>query len=94
VRILVDYDDQYVAWLNGVKIAASAGAPKEDPSAWNATQGGGINHGSAELAAGKPNTARWVLASIEKVVVDFAPIGASPVEAKNKLATVWGSIKH
>jgi len=91
--LLADYDDQYVAWLNGVKIAASAGAPAEDPPAWNATEAGGVNRGSAELPAGKPNEARWSAAQIEKVVVDFEFVSASPVEAKGKITATWASLK-
>ncbi len=95
--LLVDYDDQYIAWLNGVEIARSASAPgsKGDIPAWNASQGGIANRGSAELPAGKPNKARWVNAAIEKKVVDFGFGGASPlaVEVTDKLTTTWGSIK-
>jgi hypothetical protein len=91
--LLADYDDQYAAWLNGVQIAVSANAPKEDPPAWDATQGGCSNHGATELAAGKPNETRWGQGSIEKTTVDFKFAGAVAVEAKDKLAITWGNIK-
>lgn len=93
--LLADYDDQFAAWLNGVKIAASSGAPGGDPPAWNASQGGVPNHGSSELAAGKPNKARWNHGGLQKTVVDFKFEGNSPlaVEAMNKLAVTWGNLK-
>jgi hypothetical protein len=93
--LLADYDDQYIAWLNGVQIAASTGAPRGDPPAWNATQGGCTNRGSAEMAAGQPNEARWRSGSIEKTMVDFEFAGSSAiaVEAGSKLAVTWGDLK-
>jgi len=94
---LVDYDDQYIAWLNGVEIARSGGAPGkagEEP-AWNISAGGVPNRGSLELVAGKPNEARWKNAAIEKKVVDFEFKGSSAftVEPAGKLAATWGRIK-
>ncbi len=93
--LLADYDDQYIAWLNGVRIAASSGAPQGDPPPWNATQNGCPNRGSLEMAAGKPNEARWKQGSIHRTVADFEYKGNSPiaVEAGGKLAIAWGSLK-
>lgn len=93
--LLADYDDQYVAFLNGVKIAASSGAPQDDPPAWNASQGGLNNHGSSELAAGEPNDSRWNHAGIGETIVDFEFAGQSAfaVKAKKKLSVIWGSLK-
>jgi len=95
--LLADYDDQYIAWLNGVEIGRSPGAPGKagDIPAWNISQGGAPNHGSSELPAGKPNKSRWANAAVQKTVVDFEFGGASPlaVEAKDKLTTTWGSLK-
>jgi len=93
--LLADYDDQYIAWLNGVQIAFSAGAPRGNPPAWNATQGGCTNRGSAEMAAGRPNEARWRSGVIEKTIVDFEFAGnsAMAVEPRNKLAITWGSLR-
>ncbi len=91
--LLADYDDQYVAYLNGVKIAASPGAPSGDPPAWDATKNGAGNHGSTELPAGKPNTARWSRGEIHRTVVDFEYAGTTSVEPGNKLAVTWGGLK-
>ena len=95
LTLLADYDDQYIAWLNGVKIAASAGAPAGDPPAWNASSGGVPNRGALERAAGQPNEGRWTQGAIEHTEVDFKFGGNSPiaVEALNKLAITWGSLK-
>ena len=94
--LLADYDDQYVAWLNGVQIAFSAGAPRGDPPAWNATQGGCTNKGSREMAAGQPNEARWQGGGFDRTVVDFEFAGNSAfaVEARGKLAVTWGDLKR
>jgi hypothetical protein len=94
--LLADHDDQYIAWLNGMKIAASSGAPGGDPPAWNASQGGVPNHGSSELAAGKPNKARWNHGGLHKTTVDFEFAGNSAfaVKIKNKLAVTWGNLKE
>lgn len=40
--LLADYDDAYIAWLNGVKIASSPGAPTGNPPPWNATAQAGL----------------------------------------------------
>ncbi len=90
--LLADYDDQAIAWLNGVKIFASAGAPDGDPPAWDASSGGVSNHGATELAAGTPNDARWS-GGVDTVAVDFVFAGATAVEAGDKLAITWGSLK-
>jgi hypothetical protein len=94
--LYADYDDQYIAWLNGVKIAASAGAPAGDPPAWNASQGGVTNRGSLEMAAGQPNEARWNQGAIEETEIEFEFAGNSPiaVEATGKLAVTWGDLKR
>jgi hypothetical protein len=93
LTLLADYDDEYIAYLNGVRIAASAGAPKEDPPAWDATKGGSSNHGASELPAGKPNAARWGHNKIVETVVDFQFAGSTAVEARDKLAITWGHLK-
>ena len=98
VILLADYDDQYIAWLNGVEIARSAGAPGAagDVPAWNATQGGCPNHGSSELPAGKPNKSRWDNARVEEtaISVKFAGNSALAVEISDKLAITWGDLKR
>jgi len=94
--LLADYDDQYVAWLNGELVSSSPSAPAGDPPAWDASQGGlATNHGSSEMAAGKPNKARWNSGSIQRTEVDFKYSGNSglAVEADGKLAVTWGSLK-
>jgi hypothetical protein len=93
LTLLADYDDQCIVWLNGVRIFASSGAPDGDPPAWNASEGGTDNHGSTEMAAGTPNEARWTQGSIEETAVDFVFAGATAVEASDKLAVTWGSLK-
>ena len=93
--LLADYDDQYIAWLNGEKIANSGGAPAGDPPPWDASQGGVPNHGSSEMAAGEPNDARWKGGGIQRTDVDFKYAGNSglAVEAMGKLAITWGELK-
>ena len=96
LTLLADYDDGYIVWLNGVEIARSAavttkGLKVGDEPAWDLSSAGLANRGSAELAAGKPNAARWSNAAIEKTVlkVDFT----SAVSPMAKLTATWGSIK-
>ena len=95
--LLADYDDQYIAWLNGVEIARSPGAPGNEGEipAWDASQGGLPNHGSSELAKGKPNDARWKNAGLHNTELEFEFGGFSPlaVEANGKLTTSWGRAK-
>jgi hypothetical protein len=91
--LLADYDDQYIAWLNGVRIAASDDAPEGDPPAWNASEGGTDNHGASELPAGTPNEARWSHGDIVETAVEFEFAGTTAVEARGKLAITWGSLK-
>ncbi len=95
--ILADYDDAYIAWLNGVRIAASPGAPAGNPPPWNATAQAGVvpNHESSDQAAGKPNKARWEQGAIQKTVVDFTYAGSSAlsVDQAGKLTNTWGKIK-
>ncbi len=95
--LLADYDDAYIAWLNGVRIAASPGAPAGNPPPWNATAQAGVvpNHESSDQPAGKPNKARWELGVIHKTVVDFIYAGGSAlsVDQTGKLTDTWGRIK-
>jgi len=100
VTLLVDYDDQYIAWLNGVEIARSAGVNAKglkvgDEPAWDFSANGITNRGSCEMAAGKPNAARWSCGSVERTVVkvEFGGSTGFSVEPAGKLATVWGKIK-
>jgi hypothetical protein len=100
LTLLVDYDDAYIAWLNGVEIARSAsvnakGLKVGDEPAWNLSSGGITNRASCELAAGKPNANRWTCGAIEKTVfkADFGGVSAMSVEPVGKLAVTWGEVK-
>ncbi len=88
-----DYDDQYIAWLNGVEISRSNGINSDDPiPPWNIglIRGGSIaNHGATELIAGKPNPNRKYQV---EVIVDFVP--SASIKALGNLTTSWGKIKH
>lgn len=100
LTLLVDYDDAYIAWLNGVEIARSASVTAkglkvgEEPP-WNFSANGITNRGSCELPAGKPNANRWKCASIEKIEFDVVFGGSSAflVSSKGKLTTTWGMVK-
>jgi hypothetical protein len=100
LTLLVDYDDAYVAWLNGVEIGRSAsmaagGAKAGEIPPWDygadAARIG--NHGSTEMAKGNPNAARWAAGAIEKVDVKFTPMAAAAVSPRGKLAATWGAFK-
>lgn len=92
--LLSDFDDGYIAWLNGVAIAFS-GAPGGDPPAWDATEGGTSGgSGASELPAGLPNEARWSDGAVEETVVKFQFMdGPAAVSPKGKLTTTWGRLK-
>jgi hypothetical protein len=93
-----DYDDGYVAWLNGTEIARSAtmaagGSKAGDIPPWDYSAVGGKvgNHEATDLAKGTPNAARKYQ---DEVVVDFEGLaGAVAVEPVGKLAIAWGKIK-
>jgi len=92
--LLADFDDSYIAWLNGVTIAYDGGAPAGDPPAWNSTEGGVSGSGASELPAGQPNEERWGHADIVQTVVNFQfAEGPTAVSSKGKLTTTWGSLK-
>lgn len=95
--LLADYDDQAIAWINGVKAFASGDAPDcdDDPPAWNASAGGVTNHTATELAAGQPNENRWARATVDETQIEFRFAGHSAiaVEARSKLAVTWGNLK-
>jgi len=88
----VDYDDGYVAWLNGEEIWRSGGmAGKGEPPKWNGGSGG---HGSSEQPKGEPNKNRWNHAVTESKPINFIPKkGDLAVEAMGKLAALWGGLK-
>ena len=100
LTLLVDYDDAYIAWLNGVEIGRSSsvtakGLKVGDEPAWDFSSGGITNRASCELAAGKPNPNRWTCGAIETAVfkADFGGASAMPVEPVGKLAVTWGEVK-
>ncbi len=88
----VDYDDGYVAYLNGVELWRSGGMNgRGEPPPWNASSGG---HGSSEQTKGTPNPNRWSHGDIEsKSIVFTAQMGDFAVSGKAKLTTTWASIK-
>ena len=88
----MDYDDGYVAWLNGVEIWRSGGmVGRGNPPPWNAASGG---HGSSEQPKGKPNPNRWNQGLIESKPIKFkSKVGDISVEPIDKLAISWGNIK-
>jgi len=94
LTLLADFDDSYIAWLNGVVIAYNSGAPAGDPPAWNVAEGGVSGSGASELPAGQPNEARWSDGSIEETIVQFQLAdGPAAVSPKSKLTTTWGNLK-
>jgi len=99
LTLLADFDDAYMAWLNGVEIArtdsvTAKGLQVGDEPAWDFSSGGITNRESCDIAAGKPNASRWNCASVVKTVfsVDFGGTGMS-VKPTGKLALAWGKIK-
>ncbi len=100
ITVLVDYDDAYVLWLNGVEIGRSANlaalSPVGEIPAWNvsAVRGTMGGHGALEMAAGQPNEGRWNAVGVRlKVGVEFGGQSAISVESQGKLAATWGYLK-
>jgi hypothetical protein len=93
--LLVDYDDAYIVWLNGVEVSFGGGPPAGNPPAWDSAQGGVGGHGATELPAGKPNDMRWELSDINETIIPFRYAGSSAmaVTPKSKLTTTWGNVK-
>jgi len=92
-----DYDDAYVAYLNGVEIARSTsmdpgGSKPGEVPPWDYSIAGGklANHESTDLAAGKPNPARVYQ---DEFTIAFDAVGGTAVKSAGKLATTWGDIK-
>jgi hypothetical protein len=88
-----DYDDDYVAWLNGVEIArspgmATGGSKEGDVPPWNYSAAGGTLQVSNHEAS-KANPPAWQ----QEVVVDFQAMTATSVRPAGKLATTWSEIK-
>lgn len=95
--LLVDFDDGYVIWLNGVEIARSPQmANAGEFPAWNYGAPGGKvvpNHEASDLAAGKPNSARWAHAAVVKHDVNFVAQVPTAVSPQGKLAALWATLK-
>lgn len=92
-----DYDDAYVAYLNGVEIARSTsmdlgGSKVGEVPPWDYSIAAGkvANHEATDLAAGKPNSARVYQ---DEFTIAFNAVGASTVKSAGKLTTTWGDIK-
>jgi hypothetical protein len=88
-----DYDDDYVAWLNGVEIArspgmATGGSKEGDVPPWNYSAAGGTLQVSNHEAS-KTDPPAWQ----QEVVVDFQAMTATSVRTAGKLATTWSEIK-
>lgn len=95
--LLADFDDGYVVWLNGVEIGRSPqmNAAGDFP-AWDFGAPGGKvtpNHEASNLAAGKPNSARWGNGAIAKHEVVFEAQTPSAVNPTGKLAGTWAALK-
>ncbi|MGQ9609514.1 MAG: hypothetical protein ACUVWN_09440 [bacterium] len=93
-----DYDDGYVAWLNGTEIARSASMAAGGstvgtipPWDYSSTSGKVTNHEASDMPKGTPNTARNYQ---DEFVIEFDAIGqATAVKSVMKLATTWGEIR-
>ncbi len=93
-----DYDDGYVAWLNGTEIARSAsmaagGSAVGDIPPWDysSTSGKVTNHEASNAAKGTPNVNRKYQ---DEFVIEFDAVGqTTAVKSMMKLATTWGEIR-
>jgi hypothetical protein len=102
ITLWFDYDDAYIAYLNDVEVARSDNIKAVSVGAipgWD--KGLGIvDHEATDLAAGKPNAARWdkvvgwAGGNIAKhdVTVDLGD-PTSAVSSKMKITSTWGEIK-
>lgn len=105
VTFLVDYDDFYILWLNGVEVARYDGikgvSAGKVPAFDEMAKAGVTDHEASKTApgAGKPNSARWnatvgwSAGQIAKHVVSVEFDNATAVTPKVKLASTWGTIK-
>ena len=99
-----DYDDGYVAYLNGVEIARSTtmsagGSKPGDLVSWNYSNDSGkaTNHESSadngnnvNGIKGQPNPNRVFQ---DEFTIEFDAVGGSAVKSTDKLTTTWGDIK-
>lgn len=95
--LLVDFDDGYVIWLNGVEIARSpqlANAGEFPAWDYGAAVGKVVpNHEASDLPAGKPNAARWAHAAVVRHEIAFVAQAPTAVDPKGKLAGTWAALK-
>ncbi len=93
-----DYDDGYVAWLNGTEIArsptmAAGGSKVGDIPPWDYSSVAGkvTNHEASNAPKGTPNPNRKYQ---EEFVIEFDAIGqTTAVKPMMKLTTTWGDMK-
>ncbi len=94
LKFRADYDDQFIAWLNGIEIARSPGiCIKDGIPDWNvgAIRGGCIaNHEASNAPAGKPNKDRKYQLETN---VEFIP-ALAPVYSSGSYTIKWGHIKN
>lgn len=102
VSFLVDHDDFYIMWLNGVEVARTPSinnvAAGKVPGFDEVTKAGITDHESTDTAAGKPNATRWTKAvgtgasqlGQHTVAVEFDTTSVDPM---TKLTLSWGAIK-
>lgn len=95
IEFLVDYDDAFVIWINGVEVGRSPNMEGEaaipDWSVGSAGPAAG-GHGAIEIPANDP--ARWTHADIMKMeLADFSYAPAAAVKPVGKLAITWAEVK-
>ncbi len=95
IEFLVDYDDSFVIWINGVEVGRSSNLDADgDIPDWSVGSDGptGGGHGSSELPAN--DEGRWTHGdTISLDLVDFAFDAGSAVRPADKLAATWAGIK-
>lgn len=95
IEFLIDYDDAFVIWINGVEVGRSSNMAGEaaipDWSVGSAGPAGG-GHGASELPANDPG--RWTHGdTITMALADFSYAPAAAVKPVGKLAITWAEAK-
>ncbi len=95
IEILVDYDDAFVIWINGVEAARSSNMEGEaDIPDWSVGSSGPTagGHGASELPAN--DEGRWTHGDTVSIdLADFTFAIAAAVKPGGKLAATWAGIK-
>jgi hypothetical protein len=95
IEFLVDYDDAFVIWINGVEVGRSDLVGADPIPAWDVGQDGlpgGTDHGSSELPVNDPG--RWTHGDIMKIeLTDLSYSAAAAVKPVGKLAITWAGVK-